>query len=114
MLLSLYVINKAGGLIYQRDYTEGRLSKLTSNEYLVLAGTFHGQVSGGDVQTNGPGIIILTLLKLDRVHAIASKISPVPNSSGIELLVGDTFKATCFQTLTGIAFPYFMQHATYF
>ena len=41
MIYSLYIINKAGGLIYQRDFAEG-LSKLTSNEYLVLAGTFHG------------------------------------------------------------------------
>ncbi|TPX34545.1 hypothetical protein SmJEL517_g02837 [Synchytrium microbalum] len=78
MLLSLYIINKAGGLIYQKDYGEGRLAKLTSNEYLVLA-----------------------------VHAIASKISPQPNSSGIELLEGDTFKATCFQTLTGTKFLLF-------
>ncbi|TPX47685.1 hypothetical protein SeMB42_g03238 [Synchytrium endobioticum] len=83
MILSLYVINKAGGLIYQKDYAQGRLAKLTSNEYLVLAGTFHG------------------------VHAIASKISPVPKSSGIELLEGDTFKATCFQTLTGTKFLLF-------
>ena len=40
-LLSLYVINKAGGLIYQRDYADG-VARLSSNEYLVLAGTFHG------------------------------------------------------------------------
>jgi trafficking protein particle complex subunit 4 len=41
MIYSLYIINKAGGLIYQKDFAEG-LNKLTSNEYLVLAGTFHG------------------------------------------------------------------------
>ena len=41
MIYSLYIINKAGGLIYQKDFGEG-LNKLTSNEYLVLAGTFHG------------------------------------------------------------------------
>ena len=56
--ISLYIINKAGGLIYQKDYAEG-VSKLTSNEYLVLAGTFHG------------------------IHALASKISPVPGSQGV-------------------------------
>ncbi|KZZ88838.1 Sybindin-like protein [Ascosphaera apis ARSEF 7405] len=43
---SLIVINKAGGLIYQRDFQpEGSpaiLNKLTTNDYLVLAGTFHG------------------------------------------------------------------------
>ncbi|CAG8457387.1 15838_t:CDS:2 [Funneliformis mosseae] len=71
----------AGGLIYQKDFSEG-LNKLTSNEYLVLAGTFHG------------------------VHAITSKISPVRNatSSGLEVLEADTFKLCCYQTLTGTKF----------
>ncbi|KAF9426679.1 hypothetical protein BGZ94_006168 [Podila epigama] len=75
MIFSIYIINKAGGLVYNKDYSEG-LSKLTSNEYLVLAGTFHG------------------------VHAITSKISPVPGSSGIEMLETDSFRIHCFQTLT--------------
>ncbi|KAI9013305.1 hypothetical protein HDU85_000668 [Gaertneriomyces sp. JEL0708] len=79
MIHALLIINKAGGLIYNRDFSDG-LAKLTSNEYLVLAGTFHG------------------------IHAIASRISPVPGSSGIELLEADTFKMYCFQTLTGVKF----------
>ena len=41
MIFSLYIINKAGGLVYQKDFTQ-QLEKLSSNEYLVLAGTFHG------------------------------------------------------------------------
>jgi hypothetical protein len=41
MIFSLYIINKAGGLVYQRDFAE-HLEKLSSNDYLVLAGTFHG------------------------------------------------------------------------
>ncbi|CCH41056.1 Transport protein particle [Wickerhamomyces ciferrii] len=40
-IYSLYIINKAGGLIYQNDVNPG-LSRLTANEYLVLAGTLHG------------------------------------------------------------------------
>ncbi|CAG8629779.1 3418_t:CDS:2, partial [Diversispora eburnea] len=77
MIYSLYIINKAGGLIYQKDFNEG-LAHLSSNEYLVLAGTFHG------------------------VHAITSQISPVKNSSssGLEVLEADTFKLYCYQTLT--------------
>ncbi|KAJ2960428.1 hypothetical protein NQZ79_g4189 [Umbelopsis isabellina] len=35
------------------------------------------------------------------VHAITSKISPVPSSSGIEVLEAETFKLVCTQTLTG-------------
>jgi len=81
MIFSLYIINKAGGLIYQKDFNEG-LAKLSANEYLVLAGTLHS------------------------VHAITSQISPVRNStsSGLEVLEADTFKLYCHQTLTGTKF----------
>jgi hypothetical protein len=41
---SLIIINKAGGLIYQREFQPGLL-KLSTNDYLVLAGTFHGYVT---------------------------------------------------------------------
>ncbi|OJJ04367.1 hypothetical protein ASPVEDRAFT_172514 [Aspergillus versicolor CBS 583.65] len=54
---SLIIINKAGGLIYQREFHPGLL-KLSTNDYLVLAGTFHG------------------------VHAITRSITPkIPNPS---------------------------------
>ncbi|KAF7722067.1 hypothetical protein EC973_003715 [Apophysomyces ossiformis] len=79
MIYSLYIINKAGGLVYQKDFAN-QLEKLSSNEYLVLAGTFHG------------------------VHAITSKLSPVYGSSGIEMLEAEKFKLFCFQALTGTKF----------
>jgi len=41
VVYSLIIINKAGGLAYQRDFHDG-LNKLSANDYLVLAGTFHG------------------------------------------------------------------------
>ncbi|KAG5367871.1 Trafficking protein particle complex subunit 4 [Yarrowia sp. C11] len=76
---SLYILNKAGGLIFQRDYgTE--LAKLSSNDYLVLAGTFHG------------------------VHAISAKLSPIEGSSGIQTMETEKYALTCFQTVTGIKF----------
>ncbi|KAK8056691.1 trafficking protein particle complex subunit 4 [Apiospora rasikravindrae] len=40
-VIALLIINKAGGLIYNRTFGEG-LNQLNSNDYLVLAGTFHG------------------------------------------------------------------------
>ena len=42
-MYSLIIINKAGGLVFQRDFNTA-LNKLTTNDYLVLAGTFHGCV----------------------------------------------------------------------
>ena len=41
VVFSLIIINKAGGLIYHRDFHDS-LNKLSVNDYLVLAGTFHG------------------------------------------------------------------------
>jgi len=43
---SLFVVNKAGGLMFQRTYGE-TAPRLTPNDYLHLASTFHGYVSCG-------------------------------------------------------------------
>nr|CDI52255.1 conserved hypothetical protein [Melanopsichium pennsylvanicum 4] len=87
---SLWIINKAGGLIYQSEHfihpnaasmpNNGRLS---SNEYLVLAGTLHG------------------------IHAITAKLNPVSNQScgGIESLDSDYFTIKVMVTTTGKQFP---------
>jgi hypothetical protein len=53
------------------------LAQLTSNEYLVLAGTLHG------------------------IHAITSRLSPTGSSSGAQVIEGETFKITIFLTATG-------------
>ncbi|KAK7034078.1 hypothetical protein VNI00_012509 [Paramarasmius palmivorus] len=79
-IFGLWVINKAGGLVYQRNFAEG-LAQLTSNEYLVLAGTLHG------------------------IHAITSRLSPIPgSSSGAQVIEGETFKMNILLTLTGTKF----------
>ncbi len=41
-VFSLIIINKAGGLIFNRTFNEAGLNQLSTNDYLVLAGTFHG------------------------------------------------------------------------
>lgn len=43
VVFALIIINKAGGLVYQRDFNPG-LQNVNTNDYLVLAGTFHGCV----------------------------------------------------------------------
>ncbi|ODV94258.1 hypothetical protein PACTADRAFT_51128 [Pachysolen tannophilus NRRL Y-2460] len=94
MIYSLYILNRAGGLIYQKDFNKG-LKKITTNDYLILSGILHG------------------------VHAIASNISPpsaIPstiynnpsftntNKSGLKSIETDFFKMFIFQSLTGIKF----------
>lgn len=82
-VFSLYIINKAGGLIYQKNFVE--VPKLTSNDYLRLASTFHGLnaichrgFSPHDATSNGAG--------------------------GIKSLEAKDFRLQCFQTLTDTKF----------
>ncbi|KAL6872322.1 cis-golgi transport protein particle complex subunit [Trichoderma longibrachiatum] len=102
-VFSLIIINKAGGLIYNKTFHEGGLNKISTNDYLVLAGTFHG------------------------VHAITARLNPVkpvaqpptpgtnepPNrpepSSGLEVLETENFRMQCFNTLTGTKFLLFTE-----
>lgn len=53
------------------------LAQLTSNEYLVLAGTLHG------------------------IHAITSRLSPTGSSTGAQVIEGESFKMTILLTVTG-------------
>jgi hypothetical protein len=58
------------------------LAQLTSNEYLVLAGTLHG------------------------IHAITSRLSPTGTSSGAHVIEAETFKMTILLTATGMCPPF--------
>ncbi|PFH61055.1 hypothetical protein XA68_18316 [Ophiocordyceps unilateralis] len=100
-VFALIIINKAGGLVYNKTFHDGGLNKISTNDYLVLAGTFHG------------------------VHAITARLNPVkatppsnphsaPNlhnrpesSSGLEVLETENFRMQCFNTLTGTKFLLF-------
>lgn len=94
-VLALIIINKAGGLIYNRTFAEG-LNQLNTNDYLVLAGTFHG------------------------VHAITARLNPLKHTqppppagsrpeppSGLEMLETENFRMQCFNTQTGTKFLLF-------
>lgn len=59
---------------------------LTSNEYLILAGTLHG------------------------IHAITSRLSPTGSSSGAEVIEGETFKINIRLTPTGKYFRFTFQY----
>jgi hypothetical protein len=120
MIYSLLIINKAGGLIYNREYNEG-INRLSSNDYLVLAGTFHGSPPALNPPFHSTSPLPLPLLfhttqfsllylfLTYSVHAITAQISPVPNSSGLEVLETETFRLQCFQTHTSFPFPHIQQ-----
>ncbi|KJE89931.1 synbindin [Capsaspora owczarzaki ATCC 30864] len=78
VVFGVYVINKAGGLIYGQEL--GATPKLRANDRLTLASMFHS------------------------LYAITSNLSPQVQSSGIEVIETDTFKIQCKQTLTGTKF----------
>lgn len=75
MALTLYIVNKAGGLIYNRDLSPG-VPKLGGNDYLRLASTFHS------------------------LHAISKQLAPVP-SGGITQVDAPGFSLHCYETPTG-------------
>ncbi|KDN35978.1 Sybindin-like protein [Tilletiaria anomala UBC 951] len=90
-MASLWIINKAGGLIYNADYSK-RPTGLSSNDYLILAGTLHG------------------------IHAITAKLSPVAGlgggkgaaarrarvDTGMQQLQANGFDMNVMATATGI------------
>ncbi|KAH8179674.1 sybindin-like family protein [Sarocladium implicatum] len=94
-VFALIIINKAGGLIYNKQFHDAGLNKISTNDYLVLAGTFHG------------------------VHAITARLNPVKNNrssteggrpeppSGLEVMETENFRLQCFNTLTGTKFLLF-------
>lgn len=104
VVFTLLIINKAGGLVYNREFHTG-LNKLTSNDYLIMAGSFHG------------------------IHAITKQLCPAPptpatpasnaavlapspfsgRASGLEVLESSQFRMQCFQTLTGTKFLLFTE-----
>ncbi|KAI1657138.1 Sybindin-like protein [Daldinia decipiens] len=106
-VLALIVINKAGGLIYNRTFGDG-LNQLSTNDYLVLAGTFHG-VHAITARLNP--------LK-GRIHAqhqqqaaLTAGGVPIPSRpdppSGLEVMETENFRLQCFNTLTGTKFLLF-------
>lgn len=78
MANSLYIVNKSGGLIFQRDF--GEAAKLDTNDTLRVASIWHS------------------------LHAISAQLSPVAGCDGIQLLSCSAFDLHCFQAPTGTKF----------
>jgi hypothetical protein len=74
LLVSLNLQNRIAG---QSDLWIDGLAQLTSNDYLILAGTLHG------------------------IHAITSRLSPAGSSSGAQVIESESFKMNILLTPTG-------------
>ncbi|KAH3674568.1 hypothetical protein WICPIJ_009526 [Wickerhamomyces pijperi] len=109
---SLYIINKSGGLIYQTDFplptnsstststtttTTPSLTRLTANDYLVLAGTLHGVFAIASRLTP-------TAVKLTKTPPPSSNILPSYNNSGLRCIETEQFNLYIYQTITGLKF----------
>ncbi|KAJ0165702.1 Transport protein particle subunit trs23 [Colletotrichum tanaceti] len=107
-VFALIVINKAGGLIYNRTFHEDGLNQLSTNDYLVLAGTFHG-VHAITARLN-------PLMSRQDAAAAAAAVSvtaaggiptrPEP-PTGLEVMETENFRLQCFNTMTGTKFLLF-------
>ncbi|KAI1436587.1 Sybindin-like protein [Xylaria sp. CBS 124048] len=122
-ILALIVINKAGGLIYNRNFGDG-INQLSTNDYLVLAGTFHGvhaittrlnplkalqppqQVSASNGASSGSGSGSGGGGGGGSGGGTNIPSRPDP-PSGLEVLESENFRLQCFNTLTGTKFLLF-------
>jgi hypothetical protein len=108
---SLYILNKAGGLIYQNDVNTG-LTKLTANDYLVLAGTLHSVHAIGSRLTStinhgktGANEVPSTQNSTNNQLLSSGKfLDSNSNRSGLQSIETDLFNLYIFQSLTGIKF----------
>ncbi|KAK8137717.1 Transport protein particle subunit trs23, partial [Apiospora sp. TS-2023a] len=104
-VIALLIINKAGGLIYNRTFGEG-LNQLNSNDYLVLAGTFHG-VHAITARLNPlrehQAAHYYAQQQQQHHHSASGSIAP----SGLEVMETENFRLQCFNTQTGTKFLLF-------
>jgi trafficking protein particle complex subunit 4 len=122
---ALLIINKAGGLVYNRDFSappNPSVEKISTNDYLVLAGTFHGvhaitksltpripvnNPNSSSRPNSNPNASTLTSLD-NKAPSTATTTFTTPNPhvpvTGIETLETSFFRLSCFQTHTGSKF----------
>jgi hypothetical protein len=86
---------------------------LSINDYLILAGTFHGYSLPFPLPNQR---WILPLIFIHSIHAITSRLippqllpPPPQKATGIEILESEAFRLQCFQTLTGTKFLLFTE-----
>ncbi|EGW34834.1 uncharacterized protein SPAPADRAFT_57929 [Spathaspora passalidarum NRRL Y-27907] len=110
MLYSILILNKAGGLIYQNEVNPG-LNKLSTNDYLVLAGSLHGiHAIGAQLAPNiGDKTVPASVEEFNRnqnssIMSTFKAQSPNTNRSGLQNIETSLFNLYIFQTVTGLKF----------
>ena len=110
---ALLIINRAGGLIYNRTFQPG-LATLNTNDYLMLAGTFHGVHA--ITRSLTPAAILASAPSLAPPAASGASATggalvpaPKPQPSGLQVLESALFTLTCFQTVSGTKFLLFAE-----
>lgn len=106
---SILILNKAGGLIYQNELVPG-LSKLSANDYLVLAGTLHGvhaigsKLSSTINNNNNPNGEELNAAHNAIILSSGKAGSANSNRTGLQKIETDMFNLYIFQTVGGLKF----------
>ncbi|KAI5967100.1 hypothetical protein KGF57_000529 [Candida theae] len=102
---SILILNKAGGLIYQNEIHPG-LSKLTANDYLVLAGTLHGVHAIGSKLTSTISTKPTEDISQHNAHILSTgrHMSPNCNRTGLKSVETDLFNLYIFQSVSGLKF----------
>ena len=106
-LLSMYINNKAGGLIYQRVRTchtsRNRRPPSDFMPHPALAQDF-GSNAGATTSNKEVNDHLLLASTFNSLAMILKELSPVPRSSKLELLEAETFVLQSFDTATGLKF----------
>eukprot|EP00823_Brevimastigomonas_motovehiculus_P007951 TRINITY_DN712_c0_g1_i1.p1 TRINITY_DN712_c0_g1~~TRINITY_DN712_c0_g1_i1.p1 ORF type:complete len:179 (-),score=20.25 TRINITY_DN712_c0_g1_i1:147-683(-) len=95
-IYSLYIINKSGGLIYQKDFAN--VPKMDTNDYINLGSMFHATH------------VIINSVNPRPLKQVTSTESKESGSEFPESIAGTTslelkhFRLECYQTPTGIKF----------
>ena len=130
---TILIINKSGGLIYQRNFSDTFASKLNSNDFLIIASTIHSvfaiasQITPKALQItqNNVDYVIpyIPMVGMESSSQQQNRNSNLPvklgsfkgpdyfkesfvswNKSGLRQLNSDQFTMYIYQTMTGLKF----------
>lgn len=133
VVFALLIINKSGGLIYNRTFHSGLTTTLSGNDYLVLAGTFHGVHAisrslnplasstarahqAANTSSTEPSTTAASTGTTPAAGGVAGSPANIPttrppSSTGITHIMSTRFLLTCQETATGTKFLLFTEPA---